>query len=113
MSSVDIATRNWAIGLEDRERARSGAPLPIARKAVARRLKIPPGTLENLRRGRIKGVRAWLVERVQSAFVRELELEIARLTHERQLVLQSGLGSHQEHAREVETHLATLHELMR
>lgn len=113
MSSVDIATRNWAIGLEDRERARSGVPLPIARRAVARRLNIAPGTLENLRRGRIKGVRAWLVERVQSAFVRELELEIARLTHERELALQSGMDTREDQVREVDAHLSAARELLR
>ena len=40
--------------LEDREALKSGHPLAIARRAIARRLQIAPGALENLRRNRTK-----------------------------------------------------------
>jgi len=106
MGAIDAAARQWASELENREKARSGVPLTIARQTVARRLSVAPGTLEGLRRGRGKGARAWLVERLQSAFVRELELEIARLTHERQMALQIGMDTREDQVREIEAHLA-------
>lgn len=85
----------WARALEDRERARSGTKLPEARAAVAQRIGVPPGTLRNLRKQRVKGVAAHWYERLQMAVIRDLQAEMARLQHEQNLVHQSGvhLGS--------------------
>lgn len=64
MASVDYLTREWVGRLERQEAARLGTDLADARRRVARRLGIAPGTLENLRRGRTKGVRAWIADRI-------------------------------------------------
>lgn len=112
MSSIDIAARQWAIELEDRERMRSGVPLPVARRTVARRLNIAPGTLDGLRRGRGKGMRAWLVERLQAAIIAELQHEIGRLEHALQMARQCGMDTRESEVCAAETQLAALHELI-
>jgi hypothetical protein len=74
-------TRAIARALEDRETARVGK-LPIARQAVARRVGCTPGTLETLRKGRLKRVERWLHEKLEALLVGEIESEIRRLTLE-------------------------------
>ena len=77
-SMLEITAREWAAALEDRERHKSGTSLPVARKAVAQRLRVSPGTLENLRRGRLKDVKLNLFETLRQAIIREAEREIQR-----------------------------------
>lgn len=72
----------WARALEEREAGLSGLPLPAARGRVASRIKVPAGTLENLRRGRLKEVRAGVAAALHAAFRKLLEAEIAKLEHE-------------------------------
>ena len=90
-ATFDAVARNWARDLEDRERIRSGVPLPVARKSVARRVGIPAGTLETLRNGRRKGLSAWLFARLQSAVIAEMNREISRCAHELEIARQAGL----------------------
>lgn len=113
MSAMDSAARNWASALEDRERVRSGAALPIARRAVARRLGVAPGSLENLRRGRTKGVRAWLFERIRSAFIQEAQQELQRLSHELDVAIQSGMDPRDDQMGEVVAHIEALKGLLK
>ena len=82
----DGEVRRWVRDSEARESARTGVPLPMAREAVARKSGIPSGTLETIRRGRSKGVRAWVVEKLKAFVLRELADEIGRLTHELAMV---------------------------
>jgi transposase-like protein len=81
----------WAKALEDRERARSGTKLPEARAAVAQRIGVPPGTLRNLRKQRVKGVAAHWYERLRAAVVHDLQAEMARLQHEQDILTQAGV----------------------
>ena len=111
ISVSDEAVR-WASILEDRERARSGHPLALARKVIARRLKIAPGTLENLRRGRSKGVRAWIYEALRAEMIRELTQEQKRLAHELDMVRQSGGGAGSGTVTEIEKHLGAIKALV-
>lgn len=74
-------TREIARLLEDREAARVGK-LPFARQAVARRVGCAPGTLETLRKGRLKRVERWLHEKLEALLIGEIEAEIRRLTLE-------------------------------
>ena len=113
MSAIDSAARDWTAALEDRERSRSGASLPIARRAVARRLGVAPGSLENLRRGRTKGVRAWLFERLRAAFIREAQQEINRLQHELDIARQSGMDPRDDQTCEVAAHIEALRALLK
>jgi hypothetical protein len=74
-------TRMIARLLEDREASRLGKLEP-ARKVIARRAGCAPGTLESLRKGRLKRIERWLHDKLEALLVRELEAEIQRLTHE-------------------------------
>jgi hypothetical protein len=111
MSCVESAARDWAKALEDREQKRSGVALPEARRAVARRIGVAPGSLENIRRHRTKGVRAWVYESIRAEFMRESEKEIKRLEHELAMARAAGLDTHQDQTGEVAAHLAELRRL--
>ncbi|MFO1147768.1 MAG: hypothetical protein U1E62_05260 [Alsobacter sp.] len=88
--AADAFAREWVGRLEGIEARKSGRGMPAAREALARRLGVPAGTLENIRRGRSKGIRAWLDERIRAAVIRELTTEILRLEHEVQVARQCG-----------------------
>jgi hypothetical protein len=62
-----------------------------ARAAVAREAKILPGTYENIRRRRTKGIRGYVGRAVEALLLRELDGELRRLEHERQIILQRGV----------------------
>lgn len=82
--------RDWAVTLEDRERARSGSKLPDARRAVAERIAVPAGTLRNLRLNRVKGIAVHWYERLRAAVVHDLQAEMRRLQHELDIHRQTG-----------------------
>jgi hypothetical protein len=67
--------------LEDREAERLGS-LVEGRKRLARRIGCAPGTLRNLRIGRLKRVEMWLYDRLEALLIEEMEREIAKLSHE-------------------------------
>lgn len=95
---TDIATAardvrqaaEWSTLLENREAARSGIRVVDARRTVARRVGAMPGTLENLRGGRLKSVATHLFSRLRGAVIQELELEAQRIEHEISLLRQAG-----------------------
>lgn len=68
-----------------------GHSLPLARKKIAVGLGVAPGTLENVRRGRVKENRGFkgLCADLRAFVARELEAEIGRLRHELEMVSQS------------------------
>ena len=84
----DQKIAQWARELEDRTRARDGLSLPDARKIVARRAGVSPGTLENMRRGRVKNLLGIVRDRIQALVIRELESEIRRLSHDLEMALR-------------------------
>ena len=91
-TAIDISAQTFARRLEDREQERSGVLLPVARMTVARRTGVAAGTLENLRRGRIKGVREWIVAALRAALISEVEADIARAQHELTVLKASHRG---------------------
>lgn len=64
----------------DRERVKT-PDLETARQIVARNVGVPRGTIENIQRDRIKFVER-IEAKVRAAFMRMLEQEIAKATHE-------------------------------
>lgn len=115
MSAVDIdqTTSRWADRLEEREQRRSGTSRAQARKALAQRIGVSAGTLENLKRQRLKGVKAWVRDRIRAAILRELELEIQGLEHERQMVLASLGGSAPLEVAAIDQSLTEIREALR
>lgn len=83
--------RGWARMLEDREAARSGEPIHRAREAVARQVAVPPGTLENLRKNRLKGIAAHWYDQLRGGVIRALEAELRHVEFELQIARQVGL----------------------
>lgn len=81
--------QNLAKRLEDM-RAKAAGSIELARQQIARETRISAGTLENLRRGRIKQVAAWVRDSLQAAVIRQLENEMRALEHELQMVRQTG-----------------------
>lgn len=82
--------QGWARALEDREAARSGLSVATAREAVARRVTVPAGTLENLRKGRLKAIAVHVYDRLRAGLIRELEAEVRHLEHELQILRSTG-----------------------
>ena len=74
--------RGWSRYLEDLEARRTGSTVDAVRPAIARRLGVSPGSLEGLRKGRVKLVAAHLFDRLRAAVIRELQHEIRGLEHE-------------------------------
>lgn len=77
--------------LEDREAKRLGVSVLDARAKIADRLKIAPGSLENIRRQRVTSPRATLLDKIRNLFIAELTAEIRRLEHEILLATRGGL----------------------
>lgn len=92
MTITDALARDWVGKLESGEAKRANLPQKLARPIVARRIGVSPGSLENIARGRTKGIRNWIAERIKAAVIRELETEIRGLTHDLQVARQCGLG---------------------
>ena len=94
MSAVtsDSLAREWARRLERREASRTGLPLSLARVRLAARLGVGPGTLENLSRNRMKGIREWLFQTLRQALLDELSRELSALRHEMDCLALTGLG---------------------
>lgn len=110
---IEETARTWARELEAKEAKRSGVSIRDARKTVARRAGLSPGTLENIKLGRTKGVRAFVFEKIRAAFMREDEAEIRRLEHELHLARQIGLDARCDEVRAVESDRKALLEAMK
>ena len=113
MSSATIEqARTLARDLERRERSRAGS-IDAARTALARRAGMSPSTWRNLALGRLKRLDAFVRDRLQAMLVRELEAEIARLTHELEIARQGGDHLASQHVSEIEAHLAAARTILR
>ena len=91
--------RTWAAAIEDSAAKEARASLRVVRPSVAREVGVSPGTLENLRAGRLKGIAAHIYERLQAATLRRLQAEMRRIEHEIHVLKAQGLdGSSDEMA---------------
>jgi hypothetical protein len=106
------AVRGLVIRAEDFEALRVGS-IERARPRIARELGVNPSKLETLRRGRLKGVPGWLRDRIARLVMNQIQAEIARLTHEEQLVRQIGGNARDGDLQEIEASLAALRALIR
>jgi hypothetical protein len=89
---TDEQIRTWIKAAEKREIARTGLNKPEARKTLAHSLRIGYWSLVNVIRGRIKGLRGDLRDKIKAGIIRNLESEIARLENELHLVRQCNSG---------------------
>lgn len=82
-------TRELARQLEQREFERRG-DREEARRVLARHVGCAPGTLETLRKGRLKRIEGWFHDKLEALLVREIEAEIRRLTRELEAYRRAG-----------------------
>ena len=68
----DVA-REWVIRLQRWKSVRERCSIQTARRLVATDTGISAGTIENIIRGRSKGIRQWLFERLRTAVMIELQ----------------------------------------
>ena len=83
-----------------------------ARASIARALGIGNGTLENLIRNRVKSISADVAAKIMALRAKQIEAEIARLTHERDLALQSYAAVDPGQVREMEVCLEKMRSLV-
>ena len=109
----DISTVNrFASALEDSEARRLGINIPAARRRIAGRIGVSPGTLENIRRLRTKIIPSWLMNKVRAELVSVLQLEIQRLEHEVHLARQIGSDHRDDALASAETQLASVRKIL-
>ena len=92
-----------------REKYRVGCA-DTARASVARRVRLGVGSLTNIIKRRVKSVSAEVRDRLVAAAIADLTLEISRLEHERQLLLQMGASPAHDDMRALEGALAAARE---
>jgi hypothetical protein len=89
--TFDDVARKWVAELEKAEASRTGLKRDKVRKSLAGKIGIAPGTIENIRRRRIKDFRrGGIGELIRSYMVHHLQLEIQRKTNDLQMVLECG-----------------------
>ena len=96
----------WVKRLEKQEADRTGRTVTDVRPTIARRVGIAPGTLENLRRGRIKAIKKNVYEWLLAAADRQLRAEIALLEHERTIIAKKACSASRRDLRQVDAHMA-------
>lgn len=91
--ALDQDAKRWVTFIEDGEARRHGTDVEHIRPLVANRIGCAPGTIERLRKGRVKGVKAWLYARLRVLMIDELQQEIQRLSNELELARACGVGA--------------------
>lgn len=93
-AACDVAlARTWAEALEDREARRAGLTVDEARAIVARKTGVPEGRLYSLRRGRLKEVGRYIIDRLGAVLIAELQADLRRIEHDYHTLVQTGAPS--------------------
>lgn len=106
--TIETRTRDWLAFAEASEARLLGVRRGEARTLLAARMQEAPGTLENLFRGRLKGVPAALYEKGRREYIRALEREIGKLENELVIARAGHSDADLIDAGEIETHLSAL-----
>lgn len=110
--SLAQQAREWAVELEER----TGQKLPDARETVARHIGVSPGTLERLRKRRLKNPGAFLYLKLQAAIreaiIHGLQREATRLEAERHLLVATGADPRSDDFAEVAADLAKVRRVL-
>lgn len=115
MSSDVMRSASFARRLIEIEADRQSVGREFAKHRVARREGVPLGTLDtldNILRGRVKGVAAWVRDRLAAAVVREIQQEMARLEHELQIARLTAEDAHDVDVAAAQAALAHARELI-
>ena len=109
---MEVSGRLFAERLVELERSR-GSTRDIACRQVANKLRVGPGTVERLLRGRAKRLDARLFVNLTSLLSAELRAEVGRLLNELQNVQQRGYAVDKNEVAEVEACLEKASEILR
>jgi hypothetical protein len=93
ITDLDELARGWARRLEDWEAERLNKPVVEARPMLAARIGVSPGTLENIRRDRVKELRPSIIERLRAAYQAEREKQLKLLEHDLEITRALAPGS--------------------
>lgn len=104
--------RDWGKALEDRERSRTGRSSVEARRRVAAQVGVAPGTLENLRKGRLKNIAAHVYDRLRCLVIAELQAEVAAHEHEIQTLMAIGADARSDEVSEARQNLREIHAVL-
>ena len=81
-TTIDDFAQKWAADLGRDEADKTGLPLPMACRSVARRMGLPLTSIDNIRRKRVKSVSARVMDRIRGAVINKINQQIAVLDHE-------------------------------
>jgi uncharacterized hydantoinase/oxoprolinase family protein len=114
MSATDYTdrARGWGSFIEKRERLRNGRSTEDARRRIASKVGVTPGTLENLRKGRLKSIAAHVYDRLHLLFVTELRAEEAAHEHELETLMATGADPRGSEVAEVEANLRKIRAIL-
>lgn len=101
------AMAHFSKRLVRKEQERVGGCAETALASVARRLRAAPGAFANIIRMRVKKVSADLRDRIVTAALADIEHEIERLDHDKQLLESMGCGPSHSDVVTLESALAT------
>jgi hypothetical protein len=83
-ATFDEQASYWAREAEDAAARRLGRTVEEVRPILARTFGLSPGTLENLRRQRTKGVRAFVWDACRRAYETERQRQLKAVAHDLQ-----------------------------
>ena len=110
--SVAMGTASaTASSLVGREEVRTRSRM-IAYRAVASKIGMSATWVRKLVAGSVKAINADVKQRLDELLIRELEAEIARLTHDLEMARRCGSHPASLMVGEIETHLAAARALM-
>ena len=105
---ADVETAHRMLSrLETIEAARQNTSVSDVRLPIARRLKASPGTLENIRRLRLKAIPSWLMGAIRSDLIAILQIQIRGLENETNAYRQTNSGDRDDVLVAVEAQIAT------
>ncbi|WP_330084338.1 hypothetical protein [Methylocystis iwaonis] len=105
---LETCARDWLAFAETSEAKLLGVRREEARPLLAARMQEAPGTLENLFRGRLKGLPATLYEKARREYIRAAEREIRKLENDLAIARAGHSDADFIDACEIEAHLTAL-----
>lgn len=111
-SDVEMANA-FVARIEAIEAGRRSVSQRRAREDLAARLKTNPGTLENMRRLRLKSIPHWLMTRIRAEFINVLQSEVARLEHEIAISRQIGTDHRDDDLAKAEAQISAAKAILR
>jgi hypothetical protein len=108
VSTFDDAVKADLERLESLRAERGHTTRGFVRAAIARETKVAAGTMENIRRGRLKGVRGWVAMAIRAALVREVQRQLGALEHELEILRRSGVDPRNNEFQAVATDAAAI-----